>query len=235
MAKVKKLERGDLGYFQKKKKSEFGNMLLYIAIGIVIFIVGLLLNKMEVTNVFTVLAILMVLPAARALVGVILLYPFHPIPLNQVSEYTAYAKEGDIVLYDAVFTSTEHAMHLDCIYITDHQVIGISSRENDNLDSIQKYFEKELKEHNFSYVVFLTKDKAALKKRMALRQSNDATKQTKATAQKETTEQSEVTAQQETSEQSEATTQQETSEQSGTINQNDTQQEVYQLLRSFIV
>ena len=38
--------------------------------------------------------------------------------------------------------SAEKIMHLDCIYITQHQVIGYTSRKKDNLKAIEEYLKK---------------------------------------------------------------------------------------------
>lgn len=170
MEKSKKPERGELGYLKWKKRGGLIHTAILVAVGLGIFILGLLLNKMEPTNIFSVFAVLMVLPAAKSLVGVILLAPFRPLEEETAKRLAGYAKAGDIVLHDVVFTSAERAMHLDCIYITEHQIIALSTSPKDKLDLIQAYFEKELKAREIPYVVFLTREEEALVKRMALRQ-----------------------------------------------------------------
>ena len=54
--KKQKLERGEYGYLkQRKNRALFGTFLM-VLIGFAIFGFGLLLNKMEATNIFTVIA-----------------------------------------------------------------------------------------------------------------------------------------------------------------------------------
>ena len=76
--KKQKLERGNYGYLKQKKQGALTHTILMVLIGVAIFVVGLLLNKMEARNVFTIVAICMVLPAAKSFVSVIVLFPYKP-------------------------------------------------------------------------------------------------------------------------------------------------------------
>lgn len=169
-----KKERGEYGYLKQKKQHSLFHTLFMVAIGIVIFIVGLLLNKMEASNIFTVAAVLFVLPAAKSLVAIIVLAPYQETKKEDWERLAAYAKEGDTLLSDAVFTSSERIMHLNQIYVTDHQIIGISLRKRDNIKAASEYLEKELSIRELSYVVFLTQEENALKKRMSLRRQESS-------------------------------------------------------------
>ena len=72
-----KKEKGEYGYITKSKKIDLIKMAIYIVIALAIVVVGLLLNKMSIQNIFTVVAILFVLPWARVLVEFIMLFPYH--------------------------------------------------------------------------------------------------------------------------------------------------------------
>lgn len=167
--KKQKLERGEYGYLKQKKQGALRHTILMVLIGVVIFVVGLLLNKMEARNVFTIIAICMVLPAAKSFVSVIVLFPYKPMTEETKQRLASYAREQDNVLYDVVFTSSEKVMHLDCIYVTGHQVIGYTSREKDNIKVIQEYFKKELKIRRLNYAVYLATEEKQIKDRMKLR------------------------------------------------------------------
>ena len=167
--KKQTLERGQYGYLkQKKQKALFGTFLM-VFIGIAIFITGLLLNKMEVTNIFTVFAICMVMPAARYFVSYVVMFPYQPINPEAKARLDSYAKEGDAVLYDVVFTSSEKVMHLDCIYVTGHQLVGYTSRVKDNVQIMQEYLKKEIKLRCISYAVYIATEEKQIKDRMKLR------------------------------------------------------------------
>ncbi len=170
-----KLEKGVYGYLKSKKKDALLHTLLMVGIGIAIFVIGLLLNKMEVANIFTVFAFLMVLPAAKSFVTVIVLFPYQAISQEKKNSLEQYAREQDVVLYDVVFTSAEKIMHLDCVYITEHQVIGYTSRKKDNLKVIQEYLQKELKSRCLEFKVYLATEEKQVKDRMRLRGEEERT------------------------------------------------------------
>ncbi|MBO5178160.1 MAG: hypothetical protein J6C07_11940 [Lachnospiraceae bacterium] len=167
--KKQKSERGQYGYLKEKKQNSLFGTLLMVVIGIAIFVTGLLLNKMEATNVFTVIAICMVMPAAKYFVSYVILFPYKSMDLETKQRLDSYAKEGDTVLYDVVFTSSEKVMHLDCIYVTGHQVIGYTSRAKDKVQIMQDYLKKELKLRGISYAVFIATEEKQIKDRMKLR------------------------------------------------------------------
>jgi len=167
--KKQKLERGEYGYFKQRKQRALFGTILMVLIGVAIFIVGLLLNKMEATNLFTVIAVCMVMPAAKYFVSYVVMFPYKPISTETKQRLESYAKEGDTVLYDVVFTSTEKVMHLDCIYVTGHQIIGYTSRAKDKVQMIQDYFKKELKLRGISYSVYVATEEKQIKDRMKLR------------------------------------------------------------------
>ena len=178
--KKQKLERGEYGYLkQRKNKALFGTLLM-VLIGFVIFGIGLLLNKMETANVFTVAAICMVIPAAKFFVSYVVLFPYQPISLEVKERLAGYAKNGDTVLYDVVFTSSEKVMHLECIYVTGHQIIGYTSRAKDNVQIIQEYLKKECKLRGISYAVYIVTQEKQITDRMKLRGGESADVNTEA-------------------------------------------------------
>lgn len=178
--KKQKLERGQYGYLKQKKRSTLTGTFLMVLIGIAIFVTGLLLNKMEVRNLFTVIAVCMVIPAAKYFVSYVVLLPYKPIDKAMKERLDSYAKEGDSLLYDVVFTSSEKVMHLDCIYVTGHQIIGYTSRAKDNIKIISEYFKKELKLRCISYAVYVTTEEKQVKDRMKLRGDDAAELDTEA-------------------------------------------------------
>lgn len=175
-----KPERGEYGYLKQRKQKALAGTFLMVLIGVAIFVTGLLLNKMEVRNLFTVIAVCMVIPAAKYLVSYVVLFPYKPIPAEVKERLASYAKDGDTVLYDEVFTSSEKVMHLDCIYVTGHQIIGYTSRKKDNVQIISEYFKKELKLRGISYAVYIATEEKQIKDRMKLRGEETAEVSTEA-------------------------------------------------------
>ncbi len=178
--KKQKLERGQYGYLKQRKQKALYGTFLMVLIGVAIFVLGLLLNKMEATNIFTVIAVCMVMPAAKYFVSYVVLFPYKPMDAETKERLDSYAKEGDTVLYDVVFTSSEKVMHLDCIYVTGHQIIGYTSRAKDNVQIMQDYLKKELILRCLSYVVYIATEEKQLKDRMKLRGDETAETNTEA-------------------------------------------------------
>ena len=172
--KKQNTERGEFGYLKEKKQKSLTGTFFMVFIGIVIFTTGLLLNKMEVRNLFTVIAVCMVIPAAKYFVSYVVLFPYKPTDGETKERLDSYAKEGDTVLYDVVFTSSEKVMHLDCIYVTGHQIIGYTGRIKDDVPVMQEYLKKELKLRCISYTVYIATEEKQIKDRMKLRGSEPA-------------------------------------------------------------
>ena len=178
--KKQKLERGEYGYLKQRKNKALVGTFLMVLIGVAIFGLGLLLNKMEATNIFTVVAICMVMPAAKFFVSYVVMFPYQPITPETGERLASYAKAGDTVLYDVVFTSSEKVMHLDCIFVTGHQIIGYTSRAKDNIQIMQEYLKKECKLRCISYAVYIVAEEKQIKDRMKLRGEKNAETNTQA-------------------------------------------------------
>ncbi|MBE5951859.1 MAG: hypothetical protein E7260_09760 [Lachnospiraceae bacterium] len=169
MKKKQKPAKGTYGYLNSIKKNALAHTLLMVAIGLLVFVIGLLLNKMEATNIFTVIAFLFVLPAAKSFVTVVVLLPFKQMDARKKEKLDRYKKGSDEILYDLVFTSSERVMHLDCVYITGSQIIGYTERNKDNVKKIEEYLKKELEIRQLTHHVFLTTNEKQLESRMVLR------------------------------------------------------------------
>ena len=70
------IERGCFEFIKKKKRRQLLMTFAMLLIGILMFIVGLFMNKFERSNLLTMLAILMVLPATKYFVGFIVVFPY---------------------------------------------------------------------------------------------------------------------------------------------------------------
>ncbi len=169
MSTGKRFAKGQYGYLNYRKRTGWLHFSLLVLAGVLIFFTGLLLNKWEVSNIFTVLAILMVLPAARVLVSLVIMIPYKPIPEDLMKRLYPYKREGDELFFDLVFTSSEHVMHLDALYVTEHQAIGFVREDKDKKGKVQAYFEKELKNRQINMVYYHADSEEKLAARMKKR------------------------------------------------------------------
>ena len=63
---MKKYNKFEKGYLTCRKQRLFMNVASNVLVAVVIFIFGLFLNKMQARNIFSVLALLFVLPVGRS-------------------------------------------------------------------------------------------------------------------------------------------------------------------------
>ncbi len=78
-----------------------------IVIALAIFGIGLLLNKMSRANIFTVLAILCVLPWAKQLVALIVLFPYHSVSRERTRRQRSAFRQWAAGC-EAVYGSCDH-------------------------------------------------------------------------------------------------------------------------------
>ncbi len=170
---LNKKEKGEFGYLKYKKTVLILGFLGVLLASVGIFVLGLALNKWEARNLFTVISILGVLPGAKILTLLIVVFPNKCISGEEKSFIEGLLKTGDIVFYDPVFTSRERPMHLDAIVVTGHQIIGYSTQKKDKLDKTESYFKTECENRKLDHVCFLTDSAKALSNRFRMRSDEE--------------------------------------------------------------
>ena len=134
-----KIKRGDYGYIRARKRNALIKTILMALIGAAIFIAGLFLNKMSNKNIFTVIAVLFVLPVAKSLVAFIVLFPYRTVSKELYEKTQAKLPKGMTLYADLVITSSEKVMHLDLLAVGNGQVIGILGKGRQELSYVRKY------------------------------------------------------------------------------------------------
>lgn len=157
-SKKQKKNKGECGYIKEQKVKRLLRTGMYCLIGFAVFFLGLCLNKFEKTNIFTVIAILFVLPAAKALVSFIVLAPYRSVEEARVNRVKSLIGEHDVMYTDMVFTSTEKVMFLAFLVIRDDEILCLAGREKENLTYMEKYLKSELKKRMFSKKFYITSD-----------------------------------------------------------------------------
>lgn len=115
--------KGEYGYFRSQKKKRILITAVMFAIPITIFVTGLLITKSRL-NLFTFVAIMGCLPAARSATGMIMMLMQKPAPEELFRKVEAV--RGDVtVLYDLAFTAYQKTVPVDCMAVTDTQVVGV--------------------------------------------------------------------------------------------------------------
>lgn len=152
---MKKYNKFEKGYLTYRKNKLFLNIALNVLSAVIIFIAGLLLNKMQPRNIFSVLALLFVLPVGRSLATYFILLPYKEIKGEFLSRAEDNIKDKGILLYSPVFTSSENVMHLDLIAVFKGRILGYKEKSGKSVrneydykkktDAAKAYIDKHLK------------------------------------------------------------------------------------------
>lgn len=152
---MKKTNKFEKGYLSNRKQKLFINVALNIVAAVIIFIVGLFLNKMQPRNIFSVLALLFILPVGRSLATLFILLPFKELKNDKLVKVENSIKGKGVLLYSPVFTSLEHVMHLDLIAVFKGRILGYKEKMGKSVrneydykkktDAAKAYIDKHLK------------------------------------------------------------------------------------------
>ncbi len=165
---MKRVERCEYGRIDAEKRKNLIGVISMIAIGVAIFVLGLCLNKFEKTNIFTVVAVLFVLPMARYLSTLIVALPYKTPEKELYEKVKGTIPEGSILFSDYLFSSTERAMGMSFFVLTGNELVGLAMREKEKTDKIKEYLTAELKKRGIPGKVTVYKEEekffSALKK-----------------------------------------------------------------------
>jgi len=152
------MEKGTYGYIDQKKKSQLIKTIIAFAIAFITLLVGYLLNDNSKKNIFTILAVLVVLPATKQLIGYILFLPFHSMKKQTYEEVNQKKKDTDFLYTDLIITSREKVMSLSFLMIKGNKIVGFCEREKENVNYISEYLQKTIEARMLPYKVKIVKD-----------------------------------------------------------------------------
>lgn len=148
-----KYQKGEWGYIKKKKTMQLIFTIFMALVGIGIYLAGYFLNEHSNQNIFTIIAILMVLPGAKFFVGFIVLFPYQS-PGKEHYETLKKAIPLNSKLYsDMVITSPLKVMNLDFILVSNDHVIGVIGKENQDIAYIQSYLTKGVRNWSSNCII----------------------------------------------------------------------------------
>ena len=165
-----KIDKCELGYIAKKKKISFLWLMVSVLIGVAIFLIGYFWTHTR-ANIFTVFAVLLVLPAAKRVVNLVVMLPKKGVSAERYARMEKEAGEA-VILTDYVFSSTEKIMHLDFVVLKNCNVIAVVAGSEQDVEYMKKYFTDCV--HRFAsdfHVRFFEKDDEAIKQFSRLSQA----------------------------------------------------------------
>ncbi len=163
---MKKIEKYEKGYFGFRKKKLILNMFFNLLAALAVFIFGLLVNKFELRNIFSVIAMLFILPIARSFAELFILLPYKKADENDYAKAEKAIEGKGMLLYEAVFTSSERPMHLNMIALFHGRILGYEARgisknektHEENLKEAKKYIDKHLENQGLGEKIVIFDD-----------------------------------------------------------------------------
>ncbi len=149
----------EFGYIHKQKIFQSLMLLLYVAIGIGLFLIGLFITKTR-ANIFTVLGILMVLPGAKRVIAIMVMFPHKSLEKERYDEVKAVLTDNAVLLSEYVFTSKDKIMSLDFVIVDGEHVMGIQDAKGKNKEYMQDYLHKGVTAISNSYKVKICNNEA---------------------------------------------------------------------------
>lgn len=153
--KKQKINKGEYGYIDSEKKKQLRRTIIAFSISAAIFILGLALNKWQKSNVFTIIAAVSVLPAAKIMIRYILISPYRTASVEFHKKFINIAGEGSNIFEDAIFTTSEKAMGFSAVAVSDHYVIACRNREKDDKEKLSGMLSKVVKAWGFPHKVIV--------------------------------------------------------------------------------
>lgn len=155
------MEKGTYGYINYKKKKQLIISLTILISAIIIFLLGYFLNKKSNANIFSIIAVLMILPFGRNFVTYIVMFPFHSVDKTKDKEVRGILSGKVQVFSDLVISSNEKVMGLSFLILSENIVYGLIGREKEDAMYIENYLKRGLKDRKLNYkvIVFTSYDK----------------------------------------------------------------------------
>jgi len=122
----------DYGFIEYYKKKKIIAIVIMVVLALIIFIIGLLVNDGSKKNVFTVVSILFVLPAAKFLTTLIITLPQKNVAKEEYDKFKSYVSNRGNLFPAVVITSEKKVMYMDYIYVGESEVIGLVNENQAN-------------------------------------------------------------------------------------------------------
>ncbi|WP_310603423.1 hypothetical protein [Anaerosporobacter sp.] len=152
------MDKGTYGYIKYKKKVQLRNTIIIALIGIIIFVVGYLLNDNSRNNVFTIVSVLLALPGAKMLVGYVVVAPYQSMDSKEYEQVCKAVPPDATMISDLVMTSPDKVMNLDCAVVDDRHVIVLLGKAGQDTSYIQTYLARTIKNQGYSCEVKVLTD-----------------------------------------------------------------------------
>lgn len=121
MKYINREQKGTYGYIRKQLTFEIIKTVILFAMAVGIFLIGLLTLHTR-KSLWSVIAVLALLPACRSLVGVVMLARYRSLSGDEYTRYSEYV-ENMPVLYENILTTSDKSFFVPVICICSGNVI----------------------------------------------------------------------------------------------------------------
>lgn len=152
-----KIEQGKYGYISYNKKRYGMKAAIEIAIIIAIVSVGYIITKTKL-NYFTVVAVVLALPAGRAIVNFIMAFPHKSLSEEYYKKVAELEDENVKIVYDLVITSYEKVMKIPSLAIKGNTICAYTTDDNMDINKATKYIKDILANNGCASSIKIYKD-----------------------------------------------------------------------------
>lgn len=162
---MQKVEKGKFGHLAYKKKLNLIIMIIAFAVVIAVFVGGWVVTKNR-NNIATVVAIVLVLPAAKFAVAYFVLLP-HKSAGKELADKVNSAAKGLGVCYDLIFSNSKSPIGTQAVVISDSAVVALTCEEKADTKLFETSLVKFMENDKLHVTVTLYKDEKIFLKRVA--------------------------------------------------------------------
>ncbi len=153
---MKKVSKGNYGYTGSHKQWEITKLVIFTAIALAIFLLGLIVTGTK-NNLLTIVAVVGALPISKAVVAVIMASKRKP--MDQKLYDAISAKAGSLEqAYELLFTTAESYYGVETMVIEGKDVIGYTIDPKCDVTKLQAHLVKMLDANDLSANVKIFKD-----------------------------------------------------------------------------
>lgn len=162
---MQKIEKGKFGHLAYKKKLNLIITIVAFAIVLAVFIIGWIVNGTR-NNIATVVAIVLVLPAAKFAVAYFVLLPHKSADKELADKINATAGELG-VCFDLIFSNSKSPIGTQAVVISDSTVVALTGEEKADAKLFETSLMKFMETDKLHVTVTLYKDEKTFLKRVA--------------------------------------------------------------------
>lgn len=147
----KTVQKGCYLYLKYGQRREIIKTVLMYALALSIYAIGYI-NLHTNKSLFTVIAILGILPASKSAVQMIMFLRFRSLKKEEYEEISRHAGNLD-TLYEMVFTTTEKSYYVPNLVYTNGTLCMLCSQSEEELHKLEKHIKETLEKDGFQNIL----------------------------------------------------------------------------------